>query len=281
MAIPNLFVLNNSGYVGMYFKLASNQHELERIVFVLNKFRTTHNSDVLIEKQFLGSTKRYVCELFWEEVQKYDSQKQICPIITTENYYLLNVRRSSLFFLSAVTKDVTPLLVFEAMHKIIDVLLFYFNGKITGDTLRENFAIVYQLFDELIVGGFLHTTEMNQLVDMISPPTTYKKIQNIAMGNFVVKGSLPSAFNNPKMPWRKPDCKYVTNEIKIDVIESLEAIIHATNVSDKPVTTTIAGSLECNVHLSQQPDLTLCFNNPRMLDHIQLHRCVRISRWQV
>ncbi len=69
--------------------------------------------DVLIEKHFLGLTKRYVCELFWEEVQKFDAQKEVPPIITTENYYLINVRRSKLFFLSAVNRDVQPALIFE------------------------------------------------------------------------------------------------------------------------------------------------------------------------
>lgn len=246
MSIPNLFILNSSG-------------------------------DVLIEKHYLGAVKRSVVDLFWEEVSKYDQQKEVIPIITTENYYLINIRRSGLFFLSAINRDVSPLLVIEAQHNILQTFVYYFKDKITETILRENFAIIYQLLDEIILGGFPHTTELNQLQDMISLPSMVSKIRDYASGSFSVKQTLPTAFHNTKMPWRKSDCKYVTNEIKIDLIESIDCILQSNR---KHITSFINGSLECSVRLTGHPDLTLNFNNPRMINHIQLHRCVRISRWQ-
>mmetsp|Transcript_72947 Transcript_72947/g.116347 ORF Transcript_72947/g.116347 Transcript_72947/m.116347 type:complete len:425 (+) Transcript_72947:76-1350(+) len=252
MSIPNLFILNGSG-------------------------------DVLIEKHYLPITKRSVVELFWEEVSKQDKQTEVAPIITTENYYLISIRRSGLFFLSAVNNDVSPLLILEAQHSIFQTFVLYFNNKITESILRENFALIYQLLDEIIIGGFPHTTEMNQLMDMISLPSMVSKIRDYASGSFQVKQTLPSAFHNAKTPWRKTDCKYVTNEIKIDLVEAIDCILQASQsggFKSKAVTSFVNGSLECSVHLTGQPDLTLNFNTPRMLSHVQLHRCVRISRWQ-
>ena len=81
----------------------------------------------------------------------------------------------------------------------------------------------------MIIGGFPHTTEMNQLSDMIALPSMMGKIQNYASGSFVVRETLPTAFHNTKMPWRKSDCKYVTNEIKIDLIEAIDCILQATS----------------------------------------------------
>ena len=241
-------------------------------------------SDVLIEKHYLGAVKRSVVDLFWEEVSKYDQQKEVAPIITTENYYLINIRRSGLFFLTAVNRDVPPLLVIEAQHSILQTFVYYFKDKITETILRENFAIIYQLLDEMILGGFPHTTELNQLQDMISLPSMVSKIRDYASGSFSVKQTLPTAFHNSKMPWRKSDCKYVTNEIKIDLIEAIDCILQASQSGSfkcKSITSFVNGSLECSVRLTGQPDLTLNFNNPRIINHIQLHRCVRISRWQV
>mmetsp|Transcript_52646 Transcript_52646/g.47258 ORF Transcript_52646/g.47258 Transcript_52646/m.47258 type:complete len:425 (-) Transcript_52646:660-1934(-) len=252
MSIPNLFILNSSG-------------------------------DVLIEKHYLGAVKRSVVDLFWEEVSKYDQQKEVTPIITTENYYLINIRRSGLFFLSAVDRDVPPLLIIESQHSILQTFVYYFKDKITETILRENFAIIYQLLDEMILGGFPHTTELNQLQDMISLPSMVSKIRDYASGSFSVKQTLPTAFHNSKMPWRKSDCKYVTNEIKIDLIEAIDCILQASQSGSfkcKAITSFVNGSLECSVRLTGQPDLTLNFNNPRMINSIQLHRCVRISRWQ-
>jgi len=109
------------------------------------------------------------------------------------------------------------------------------------------------------------------------------KIRDYASGAFVVKQTLPTAFHNSKMPWRKSDCKYVTNEIKIDLIEAIDCILQSSSSGSfkaKAITSFVNGSLECSVRLSGSPDLSLNFNNPRMLSHVQLHRCVRISRWQ-
>ena len=145
---------------------------------------------MLIEKHYLGAVKRSVVDLFWEEVSKCDQQKEVRPIITTENYYLINIRRSGLFFLTAVNRDVAPLLIIEAQHNILQTFVYYFKDKITETILRENFAIIYQLLDEMILGGFPHTIELNQLQDMISLPSMVSKIRDYASGSFSVKQTI-------------------------------------------------------------------------------------------
>eukprot|EP01084_Bolivina_argentea_P296518 510694_1 len=246
MSIPNLFILNATG-------------------------------DVLIEKHYVGVTKRTIVDLFWEQVSTYEKHKEVLPIITTSNYYSISIHRSSLFLLTAVNLDVPPLLIIEAQHNIFQMFVYYFKDKITETLLRENFSLVYQLLDEIIIGGFPHTTELNQLSDMILPPTMVSKVT----GAFSVKDTLPSAFHNTKTQWRKSDCKYVTNEIKIDIIEAIDCILQASAAfKAKAITSFINGSLECSVKLSGEPDLSLNFNNARVINHVQLHRCIRISRWQ-
>ena len=228
--IPNLFIINSTG-------------------------------DVLIEKHFAGNTKRYVCDLFWEEVSKYEYQKQVPPIMTTENYYLINVRKNSLFFLTALKEDTPPLLIFEMFHKIIEIFKTYFKDKKLDECMRENFSVIYQLLDEIIIGGFPHTIELNQLTDMIGIPSISSNFKNLASGQFSVKGTLPSAFHNKKTPWRKLDCKYVTNEIKIDIIESIDAIIQYYPTKEVVISSIINGNLECVSKLSAMPDLSLHFNS--------------------
>mmetsp|Transcript_15438 Transcript_15438/g.18893 ORF Transcript_15438/g.18893 Transcript_15438/m.18893 type:complete len:421 (+) Transcript_15438:29-1291(+) len=248
--IPNLFILNGTG-------------------------------DVLIEKHFGGNTKRYVCDLFWEEVSKYEHQKEVPPVLTKDNFYLINIRKNSLFFLTAIQQDTPPLLVFEMFHRIIEIFKTYFKDKKLDESMRENFSVIYQLLDEIIIGGFPHTIELNQLTDMIGVPSISSNFKNLASGQFSVKGTLPTAFHNKKTPWRKMDCKYVTNEIKIDIIEAIDAIIQFYPTKEQIVTSTINGTLECVSKLSGMPDLSLNFNNTsRTITRMQLHRCVRISRWQ-
>lgn len=39
--------------------------------------------------------------------------------------------------------------------------------------------------------------------------------------------------------------------------------------------------IDCLIKLSGMPDLTLTFINPRLLDDVSFHPCVRFKRWEV
>jgi len=261
---------------------------------ISNFFLLNSTGDVLIEKHFVGHTKRYICDLFWEEVSKQSNQKDLCPITVTPNYYILHVRRNGLFFITATNQEQPPLLILEFLHKIVDVLLHYFQGsdwkttplalrgkgkKLNEQTIRENFTLVYHLLDEMVDGGFPSTTDFNQLTEIITATpggvTEYsKKMFNMSSSRF--KNVLPSSVTS-KIPWRRGNVKYVSNEIKIDIIEYVDAVISS---NDRLVASKISGKIETNCRLSGLPDLTLNFQNRHVLSNtVKLHRCIRIKRF--
>jgi hypothetical protein len=43
----------------------------------------------------------------------------------------------------------------------------------------------------------------------------------------------------------------------------------------------IVFQIDCLIKLSGMPDLTLTFINPRLLDDVSFHPCVRFKRWEV
>lgn len=263
---------------------------------ISNFFLLNSTGDVLIEKHFIGHTKRYICDLFWEEVSKQSDQNDLCPITITPNYYILHIRRNGMFFITATNQEQPPLLILEFLHKIVDVLLHYFQGsdgktsalalqnwgkKLNEQTIRENFALVYHLLDEMVDGGFPSTTDFNQLTEMITVTpggvTEYsKKMFNMSYSRF--KNVLPTSVTS-KIPWRRANVKYVSNEIKVDIIEYVDAMISA---NDRLVSSKIHGKIVANSRLSGLPDLTISFQNSHLLNNteLQLHRCVRIKRFR-
>ncbi len=44
--------------------------------------------------------------------------------------------------------------------------------------------------------------------------------------------------------------------------------------------TFIVNQIDCCIKLSGMPDLTLFFLNPRLLDDVSFHPCVRYKRWE-
>jgi AP-3 complex subunit mu len=39
--------------------------------------------------------------------------------------------------------------------------------------------------------------------------------------------------------------------------------------------------IDCCVKLSGTPDLTLLFVNPKLLDDVSFHPCIRLKKWEV
>jgi len=112
---------------------------------------------------------------------------------------------------------------------------------------------------------------------MIKPPTIAQKmLQAVSVDSYAVSDKMAQGLLT-KIPWRRSDVKYVTNEIYLDVVESIDAIFGDNGMM---VTSNIYGDVKCNSLLSDMPDLTLSFNKPSMLDDVSLHRCVRINRFQ-
>lgn len=232
--------------------------------------------EVLIEKHWNGNVKRTIAELFWEHVVKAKSKTEVMPVISTARLHLMHVYRGNLFFLSTVRKDVPPMLVLELQHKIVNTLLDYFKNSLGETKIRENFSVIYQLLDEMVDGGFPFTTETNQLKDMIIPPSISNRIWENVTGDFAVTAKA-NASSQSKIPWRKADAKYLTNEIYFDIVEQVDAIIGA---NGGVVHCMLYGDIKCNCRLSGMPDLTLSFTRPSVLDDCSLHRCVRINRFQ-
>jgi len=251
MSVPNLFILSGTG-------------------------------EVLIEKQWTSKHKRNVCEIFWDESSKLSSRAEVPPIVFTSKYYFLSTWRFGLTFLSVYVQESPPVFIMEFQHLLGDIIAEYFGGDAVNEqSIRENFSILLQLLDEMVDGGFPLTTEITQLKDMILPPSLARRLFANVMSSDNAGYSASVSQDLPthavsKIPWRKADIKYVTNEIYFDLIENIDCILTPDN---SIVQANIYGDCNCNCRLSGMPDLTLTFTKSNLLDDVSLHRCVRINRY--
>jgi len=137
-------------------------------------------------------------------------------------------------------------------------------------------VVVYEILDEVLDNGYPLATEPNILQELIKPPNFLRSIANSVTGKSNVSSVLPSG-QLSNVPWRRADVKYTNNEAYFDVIEEIDAIIDKTGAT---VFAEIAGKIECCVRLSGTPDLSLSFVNPRIMDDVSFHPCVRFKRWE-
>jgi len=239
-------------------------------LFILNE-----SGDVIIEKHYRGLVNRSICDYFWDQVTKASSPTEVPPVIITPKFYLVHVQRNGIYYLAAVQNEVPPLLVVDFLQRLYDVFVEYFTN-VTEGTLKENFSSVYQLLEEMLDNGVPFTTEPNILREMIAPPNMITSVIQGVTGNSALNDLLPDG-TLTNIPWRKLGVKYTNNEIFFDITEEMDCIIDGNGLV---VNSEVRGEIQANSRLSGMPDLTLCFNNPHVLDDAAFHPCVRYARWE-
>lgn len=238
-------------------------------------FFISNTGEVIIEKHWRSNTPRDICDFFWDEVNQYETKEEVPPIISTSKYYLVSIYRAEVFLLATTTGETPPLMIIEFLHRVFEIFEEYF-GKVEETTIKENFSTVYQLLEEMMDYGIPLTTEPNALKAMISPPTVMSRIASATVGRSNVSDILPDGTVS-NMPWRKSAVKYAQNEIYLDIIEEIDAIVDkGGNVISSEVTGIIAG----NSRLSGVPDLVLSFVDPHLIDDCSFHPCVRYNKFE-
>uniref|UniRef100_A0A8C6TUT8 Adaptor related protein complex 3 subunit mu 1 n=1 Tax=Neogobius melanostomus TaxID=47308 RepID=A0A8C6TUT8_9GOBI len=232
-------------------------------------FLINNTGDIFLEKHWKSVIGRSVCDYFFEAKDKAGDPENVPPVLQTPHHYLISIYRGKLFLLSVIQSEVSPLFVIEFLHRVADTIQDYF-GECSENVIKENLVIVYELLEEMLDNGFPLATESNVLKEMIRPPNILRSVVN------TLTDTLPTG-QLSNVPWRRAGVKYTNNEAYFDVIEEIDAII------DKSGTTVFAeiqGAIEACVRLTGIPDLTLSFMNPRLLDDVSFHPCVRFKRWE-
>jgi len=201
--------------------------------------------------------------------------------------YLFSVLRDGLSYLAACPscmggagvgqREIPPLLVIEFLHKIADTFVLYFGDPADESAVKDNFSTAYQLLEEMVDHGWPLTTEPNALTDLIRPPTVMAKIQQAMTGgsSSILSDALPTGTVS-NMPWRKAGVTHPNNEIYIDIVEEIDAILSA---SGGIISSDVSGSIQAQSNLSGVPDLLLTFNDASLIDDCSFHPCVRYTRF--
>ncbi|XP_075073159.1 AP-3 complex subunit mu-1 isoform X2 [Mixophyes fleayi] len=238
-------------------------------------FLVNGSGDIFLEKHWKSVVSRSVCDYFFEAQEKALDVENVPPVIPTPHHYLISIYREKMFFVAVIQSEVTPLFVIEFLHRVADTFQDYF-GESSETCLKDNVVIVYELLEEMLDNGFPLATESNILKELIKPPTILRSVVNSLTGSSNMGETLPTG-QLSNIPWRRAGVKYTNNEAYFDVIEEVDAII---DKSGSTVFAEIQGVVEACVKLSGMPDLTLSFMNPRLLDDVSFHPCVRFKRWE-
>lgn len=131
---------------------------------------------------------------------------------------VINTKIPRILLFSTYDTKFLPFIVHNMRYLIVFRRFFYQELKVT--------QVILQLLDEMIDNGFPLTTEPNILKEMIAPPNIVSKVLSVVTGNSSnVNSTLPGATGSC-VPWRTTELKHASNEVYVDLVEQIDAIIN-------------------------------------------------------
>ena len=214
---------------------------------------------------------------------------------------VFSVTHSNLLLLCPCSHEVDSLAVLEFLYRVIDAFEDFLGSPLLANKIEENYEIAAQLLNELCDNGIICNTETNSLRDSIEVSSVISKLLTQvglpgtppALGPSITlsSGLRPqSAFNSgPAIPWRRANVRHTSNELYVDMVESLSVILAP---SGRPISARVNGSIAFTAKISGVPDLLLNLSAPggsslskgagiaRTMQIPTFHPCVRLAKWR-
>ena len=201
----------------------------------------------------------------------------------------------------------------EFLHRVIDVLEEFVGDPLLATKIEGNYDVVAQLLGEMCDAGSVCNTEPNALredVDVsgflgkllggVGLPgyagyrSKYEDLQAhiyarsspalLPSGGLKQQLSLNPTSNGPAIPWRRANVRHTSNELYVDIVESLLVTLAP---SGRPLAAYANGSIAFTSKISGVPDLLLTLSASggklgmeKAIELPVFHPCVRLARWK-
>ncbi|KAL2852439.1 Mu homology domain-containing protein [Aspergillus pseudoustus] len=210
---------------------------------------------------------------------------------------VFSIVQSNLHFLALSEPDTEPLLALEFLHRVVDILEEFVGAPLISTKIQANYDVVAQLLHEMCDAGIVCNTELNALQEVVDMPGWMGKLLSnvglpgsstpiLGQPSALKRQSLTSssAAQGPAIPWRRPGVRHTSNELYVDIVESLTVTMAP---SGRLLSALVSGTIAFTAKVSGVPDLLLCLTAPggqhaiaRKMELPVFHPCVRLARWR-
>nr|XP_015195806.1 PREDICTED: AP-4 complex subunit mu-1 isoform X4 [Lepisosteus oculatus] len=200
-------------------------------VFILSA-----KGDHLIYKDSVrGEAGSDVVGVFYEKVTALPGDQP--PVVMShEGLHFIHIRQGGLYFVATTTANLSPFTVIEFLNRLAALIKDYC-GSLSEKSVRMNFALIYELLDEMLDYGYIQTSSTDILKNFIqteavsAKPFSLFDLSNVGLFGADTQQSkvAPSAAaSRPILTTRGEQGG--KDEIFVDVIERLTVIIGSNGV---------------------------------------------------
>ncbi len=248
--------------------------------------------EILIQKFYREDVGKSAIDAFRSKIIVV--KKNATPIVEIENCSFMYTRQNDVYIVGVAKRNVNVTLVFQFIYKLIEVFRAYFNGSFDEESIKEHFALVYELLDETIDHGWPQLTAVNLLTSFIAAGQINGSVREGSGAGLenTITGEITG-----QVDWRQPGkYKYRKNEVFIDAFEAVNLLLSSkgdilrSDVSGKIVMKTfLTGMPECKFGMNDKLVLdreakskvggVVKKSTGIAIDDVQFHRCVKLGQF--
>ncbi|KAM9332298.1 AP-4 complex subunit mu-1 isoform 1-T1 [Pholidichthys leucotaenia] len=197
-------------------------------------FILSSKGDHLIYKDFRGESSSDVVTTFYQKITALTGDQP--PVVMShKDLHFIHVRHGGLYWVATTTGDSSPFTIIDFLNRLSS-LVRDFCGGLSEKSVQMNFALIYELLDEVLDYGYIQTTSSDVLKNFIqteavsSKPFSLFDLSNIGLFGAETQQSKvapSSAATRPIQTSREQGGK---QEIFVDVVERLTVVIGSNGV---------------------------------------------------
>ncbi|KAI5962770.1 hypothetical protein KGF57_001422 [Candida theae] len=158
----------------------------------------------------------------------FDSSQTSLPtkVNLNSNYYAIGCRFHSLhFYVLCSEDDITsnPLIPYTFISRLVETLKDYFD-ELTRSKIEANTDVITLILYQMLDDGMPYITDFNKLRDVVSHTSLLSKIINEAQKTTGLQAEAKQSFTTD-IPWRRNDARHTSNEMYVDVVETVSVIL--------------------------------------------------------
>ncbi|MES1918831.1 AP-1 adaptor complex mu subunit Apm1 [Bonamia ostreae] len=129
-------------------------------IFILDQ-----NGKPIIQRNYKGDVPLSAAKAFEEFLEEADDYLKP-PVFSRNGLHYLFISHNNLYLLVISNQDDNVMMLVSFLNETVSVLEDYFN-KLTEESLRKNFVLVYEILDEMMDFGYPQTTQAKVLKEFL------------------------------------------------------------------------------------------------------------------
>ncbi|CAL9684989.1 unnamed protein product [Knipowitschia caucasica] len=231
-------------------------------------FILSSKGDHLIYKDFRGENSSDVVRVFYEKVMAL-SEDQPPVVMTHRDVCFVHVKQGGLFWVVTTNAAASPFTIVDFLNKLASLVKDHC-GALSESSVQMNFALIYELLDEVVDFGYIQTTSCDLLKNFIQTEAVSTKtfslfdLSNVALFGAETQQSKVAPSSAAARPIHQQQGK---SEIFVDVVERMTVVIGANGMVLKA---DVEGEIRVKCYTPRCTDMRIGLNEELSIGRSQI-----------